>query len=358
MTLITRIRRLSVPKTVSRRRDRAHPASMPMRLQRYLIASAGAFAVSLLALTGAAGALAQSFPGKAVTIVVPFAPGSVTDQAARAFADDFSVELKTPVIVDNRPGAAQSIAGAMVARAPADGHTLFFANLPAIVPPSIQSKLPYVGIRDFAPVANVLSFGFVLFTSPNLPARNLQEFIALLKADPSKYSFASGGVASPPHVIGEMFNIQIGVKTLHVPYKGANQVLPELMSDRISYAFLPTGGMEFARSGKVKSFAVAADKRDADFPELKTFTEAGLPGFNARASFVLVAPKQTPADVLAKLNAAANKVLSGSNFYPKVKSIGGVEVSSPATSAQVGSLIAAEEARWDAVVKKASIVLE
>jgi tripartite-type tricarboxylate transporter receptor subunit TctC len=337
MTPNTCIHRPAVPNTLSRRT---------------------ACAVALLALAGAGGALAQSFPGKAVTIVVPFAPGSVTDQAARAFADDLSVELKTPVIVDNRPGAAQSIAGAMVARAPADGHTLFFANLPAIVPPSIQSKLPYVGIRDFAPVANVLSFGFVLFTSPNVPARNLQEFIALLKANPSKYSFASGGVASPPHVIGEMFNIQIGVKTLHVPYRGANQVLPELMSDRISYAFLPTGGMEFARSGKVKSFAVAADKRDADFPELPTFTEAGLPGFNARASFVLVAPKQTPADVLAKLNAAANKVLSGSNFYPKVKSIGGVEVAKPATSAQVGSLIAAEEARWDEVVKKAGIVLE
>ncbi len=337
MTPITRTPRPSATRTVSRR---------------------SACAVALLALAGAGSALAQQFPARAVTIVVPFAPGSVTDQAARAFADDLSTELKTPVIVDNRPGAAQSIAGAMVARAPADGHTLFFANLPAIVPPSIQSKLPYTGIRDFAPVANVLSFGFVLFTSPNVPARNLQEFIALLKANPAKYTFASGGVASPPHVIGEMFNIQIGVKTLHVPYKGANQVLPELMADRISYAFLPTGGMEFARAGKVKSFAVAADRRDGDFPELPTFTEAGLPGFNARASFVLVAPKQTPADVVAKLNAAANKVLAGSNFYPKVKSIGGVQVYPPATSAQAGAIIAAEEARWDDVVKKAGIVLE
>lgn len=344
MTLITRIRP-------------PHPANSDMPRRRW-IASASAIALGCLALAGTGAALAQAFPAKAVTIVVPFAPGSVTDQAARAFADDLSAELKTPVIVDNRPGAAQSIAGAMVARAPADGHTLFFANLPAIVPPSIQSKLPYNGVRDFAPVSNVLSFGFVLFTSPNVPARNLQEFIALVKANPGKYTFASGGVASPPHVIGEMFNIQIGVKTLHVPYKGANQVLPELMSDRISYAFLPTGGMEFARSGKVKSFAVAADRRDGDFPELPTFTEAGLPGFNARASFVLVAPKQTPSDVLAKLNAAANKVLSGGNFYPKVKSIGGVEVAAPATPAQVASSIAAEEARWDAVVKKAGIVLE
>ncbi|RYZ01071.1 MAG: hypothetical protein EOO24_15575, partial [Comamonadaceae bacterium] len=231
-------------------------------------------------------------------------------------------------------------------------------NLPAIVPPSLQAKLSYVGIRDFAPIANVLSFGFVLFTSPQIPARNLQEFVALLKADPDKYSFGSGGVASPPHVIGEMFNSQIGVKTLHVPYKGANQVLLELVADRVSYAFLPTGGMEFVRAGKMKSMGVASPRRDPEFPELSTITEAGVSGFNARAKFVLVAPRQTPADIVARLNAAANKVLAGSTFHAKVKSIGGVEVSPPATSAQAGALIAEEEARWDAVIKKAGIVLE
>jgi tripartite-type tricarboxylate transporter receptor subunit TctC len=327
-------------------------ASLHRRVRRLCLV------VPLIALTGAGAAMAQAFPSKPITLIVPFAAGSPTDMAARAFADDLGPALNTPVLVDNRPGAAQSIAGAMVARAPADGYTLLFANLPAIVPPSIQAKLPYAGIRDFAPVANVMSFGFVLFTSPNVPARNLQEFVALLKADPNKYAFGSGGVASPPHVIGEMFNGQIGVKTVHVPFRGANQVLLELVADRVSYAFLPTGGMEFVKSGKLKALGVASDKRDADHADLPTMNEAGVRGFVARARFVLVAPKQTPADVIAKLNAASNKVLSGTTFYGKVKSIGGVEVPAPATPAQVGALIADDEARWDGVVKKAGIVLE
>ncbi|RYY70758.1 MAG: tripartite tricarboxylate transporter substrate binding protein, partial [Comamonadaceae bacterium] len=326
---MTSIARSTCPSTDHHALRRRAPAQAPARRavrMRHAMAAIVASVAAIASLLGTGSALAQTFPSRPVTIVVPFAPGSPTDMAARAFAEDFGTALGTPVVVDNRPGAAQSIAGAFVARAPADGYTLLFANLPAIVPPSIQAKLPYVGIRDFAPIANVLSFGFVLFTSPQLPARNLQEFVALLKANPDKYSFGSGGVASPPHVIGEMFNSQIGVRTLHVPYKGANQVLLELVADRVSYAFLPTGGMEFVRAGKMKSFGVASEKRDVDFPELPTISEAGVSGFSARARFVLVAPKQTPPDVVTKLNAASNKVLAGSTFYPKVKSIGGVEV--------------------------------
>ena len=313
---------------------------------------------ALCALLGPTSAMAQAFPAKALTLVVPFAPGSPTDLAARAFGEELGATLHTTVIIDNRPGAAQSIAGTLVARAPADGHTLLFANLPAIVPPGLQAKLPYVGIRDFAPVANVMSFGFVLFTAPSVPARTLKEFVALLKAEPTKYTFGSGGVASPPHVIAEMFNSQVGVQALHVPFRGANQVFTELMADRVSYAFLPTGGMEFVRAGKLKSLGVASERRDVDVPDLPTIGEAGVSGFVARAKFVLVAPKQTPSDVIAKLNAASNKVLTGTTFYPKVKSIGGVEVPAPATPAQVGTLIAEDEARWDAVVKKAGIALE
>lgn len=303
-------------------------------------------------------AQAQTFPSKAVTIVVPFAPGSPTDAAARAFAAELGPALNTPVVVDNRPGAAQSIAGNMVARAPADGYTLLFANLPAFVPPSLQPSLAYVGIRDFAPVANVMSIGFMLFTSAQVPATNLKEFVALLKADPTKYTFGSGGLASPPHVIGELFNHQVGVKTLHIPYKGANLVLMDMVADRVSYAFLPTGAMEFVRNGKLKSLGIASERRDADFSDLPTMNEAGVPGFIARAKFVLVAPKQTPADVTAKLNAAANKVIASETFYAKVRTIGGVEVPKPATPAQVGTQIAEDEARWDASIKQAGVKFE
>jgi tripartite-type tricarboxylate transporter receptor subunit TctC len=303
-------------------------------------------------------ALAQGFPNKPVTIVVPFAAGSPTDAAARAFAVEFSEALSTPVVIDNRPGVAQSIAGAAVARARADGYTLLFANLPAVVPPSIQSGLPYVGIRDFAPISDIMTICYVLAASPNVPANNLKEFIALLKADPGKYSFGSSGLASPTQLVAEMFNNRIGVKPIHVPYKGANQIQLDLISDRVTYGFLPTGAMEFVRTGKLKSFGLASDTRDVSYPELPTMSEAGLPGFTVSIRFVLVAPKQTPADVAGKLNAAANKVISNDTFYPKVKSIGGVQISKPATPAQVGTTIKNDEAHWADVVKKAEIVLE
>lgn len=316
-----------------------------------------AFAMIFGVLNGGA-ALAQGFPNKPVTIVVPFAAGSPTDAAARAFAIDFGVALNTPVVIDNRPGAAQSIAGALVARAPADGYTLMFANLPAVVPPSIQAKLTYMGIRDFSPVSDVMTIRYVLAVASSVPASNLKEFIALLKANPDKYSFGSSGLASPTHLVAEMFNSRIGVKPLHVPYKGANQIQLDLISDRVSYGFLPTGVMEFVHGGKLKALGVASETRDATYTELSTMSEAGLPGFTASIRFVLVAPKQTPVDVIAKLNTAANKVIASEAFYPKVKSIGGVVVSKPATPAQVGTTIANDEAHWADVVKKAEIVLE
>ncbi len=303
-------------------------------------------------------ALAQVGTSRPITIVVPFAAGSPTDVAARAFAMDFGAVLNTTVIVDNRPGANQTIAAASVARAQPDGTTLLFANLPAVVPPSIRSKLPYKGMRDFTPVADIMTIGFMLVASPNVPAGNLKEFIAMLKADPAKYSYGSSGIATPIHLMAEMFNGAIGVKTLHVPYKGGNQVQLDLVSDRVTYAFLPTGSMQYVRGGKLKGFGLAADKRDPDYPELPTMAEAGLPNFTATVKFVLVGPKQMPAEVLSRLNAAANKVVASDAFYAKVRSVGGVEVSRPSTPAQVGAAIADDETKWDNLVRKANIDLE
>jgi tripartite-type tricarboxylate transporter receptor subunit TctC len=301
---------------------------------------------------------AQAQSGKPITIVVPFVAGSPTDVAARAFAQDFGTALNTTVIVDNRPGANQTVAGASVARAQPDGTTLLFANLPAVVPPSIRSKLPYAGIRDFTPVSDVMTIGFILVASPQVPAGNLREFMALLKADPGKFSYGSSGIATPIHLMAEMFNKEVGVRTLHVPYKGGNQVQLDLMTDRITYAFLPTGSMEYVRAGKLKTFGLAADRRDPDHPDVPTMAEGGLPNFKATVKFVLVGPRQMPADVVVRLNAAANKVVASDAFLSKVRSVGGVELGKPATPAQVGAAIAAEEARWDEVVRRSNIALE
>ncbi|EJL72315.1 hypothetical protein PMI12_04059 [Variovorax sp. CF313] len=315
-------------------------------------------AIALAFLSFSTFALAQGFPSRPVTIVVPFVAGSPTDVAARAFATDFSLALNTPVVIDNRPGANQTIAGGYVARSVPDGYTLFFANLPAVAPPSIQASLPYKGIRDFAAISDIMTIGFILVTSPDVPATSLKEFVALLKADPSKYAYGSSGISTPIHLMAEMFNKEIGIKTLHVPYKGGNQVQIDMMANRVTYAFLPTGSMEYVRAGKLKTFGVASEKRDPAYPDIPTMEEGGLRSFKATVRFVLVAPKQTPSDVVGKLNAAANKVLSSEAFYTRVKSVGGVEMSRPATPSQVAAQIAGEEAKWDALVKKAEIQLE
>jgi tripartite-type tricarboxylate transporter receptor subunit TctC len=313
---------------------------------------------ALAALAFAGPTMAEGFPSRPVTIVVPFVAGSPTDVAARAFAVDYAEALGTSVIVENRPGANQTIAGTYVARATPDGYTLFFANLPAVVPPSILSSLPYKGIRDFAPVSDIMTIGFILVTAPDVKARTLQDFIAMLKADPEKYSYGSSGISTPIHLMAEMFNKEIGVKTLHVPYKGGNQVQMDLMSDRLTYAFLPTGSMDYVRSGKLKTFGVASEKRDPDYPDLPTLDEGGMRNFKATVRFVLVAPKKTPAEVVDKLNAAANKVIGSEAFFNRVRPVGGVVLSKPATPAQVGARIAEEEGSWDALVKKADIQLE
>lgn len=317
-----------------------------------------ALSVVFLVACGTRAARADTFPNRTITIVVPFTAGSPTDVVARAFAADLSEDLGNAVIVENRPGANQVIAGSYVWRAKPDGYTLYFVNIPAIVPPSIQANLPYHGVSDFAGVSDVLKIGFMLVTAPNVPATNLKEFIAMLRADPSKYSFGSSGIATTIHLVAEIFNNTIGVKVTHVPYKGGNQVQLDLLSSRITYAFLPTGSMDYVRVGKLKGFAYAAAKRDPAYPELPTMEEAGLPNFKATVDFVLVAPKQTPADVIARLNGSANKILAGDKFYNQVKSLGGVQVSQPASPAQVKAYINSEEARWNDLVNTANIKLE
>lgn len=216
----------------------------------------------LLALLLTTVSQAQSLAARPITLVAPFQAGSPTDLVARALGDDLSRMLGTPVIVDNRPGASQTVAGSLVARAPADGHTLFLANLPAVVAPSIQAKLPYAGIRDFAAIAHVADVKLMLALAPGVPATNLKEFMALLRADPTRYPFFSSAVGSPIHMLAEMLNLRIGARTVHVPYKGVPSILPDLMAGRVAYGFLQVGAMEHARTGKIKALALLARSRD------------------------------------------------------------------------------------------------
>lgn len=299
---------------------------------------------------------AQTMTSRPTTLVVPFQAGSPTDLVARALANDLTEMIGSPVIVDNRPGASQTVAGIFVARAPADGHTLFLANLPAVVAPSVQRSLPYTGIRDFAAIAHVADVSLILALAPSVPATNLNDFIALLRANPSSYPYFSAGVGSPIHMLTEVFNLESGVHTVHVPYKGVPAILPDLMAGRVAYGFLQVGAMEYVRSNKIKALGLVARNRDPLYPELPTIAEAGMSNFTYTVPYVLVAAKGTPSADIARLNAATNKIIASERFRSKLKGIG-VQIAQPNNPAQAADFIAAEEKRWDDLLKAANITL-
>lgn len=312
----------------------------------------------VLSVLGFSGVHAQTYPSRPVTLVLAFAPGSLSDTIARQLANDLAPILKQPVVVENKPGGSQTIAGSHVARARPDGYTIYMANMPAVVAPSIQAGLPFQGVRDFAPVALGVSVKLLLYVSPGTPARNLNEFIALLRANPGKYNYGTSGIATPIHLVAEMFNGQAGVSTVHVPYKGSNEVLQALLSNQIAFAFVGFDGMQHVRAGNLKAMGIASAKRDASAPDVPTLDEAGLPGFRASVDFVVVAPKGTPADAITKLNDALNQVTASESFAARIRQIGGMEIAAPGTPLQAGAYIASQEAKWDAIVKAANIKLE
>jgi tripartite-type tricarboxylate transporter receptor subunit TctC len=300
---------------------------------------------------------AQSPSDKPITLVVAFAAGTPADIFARTIADDLQVSLKRTVIVDNRPGANQVIAAAQVARSPADGQTLLLMAEPAVIPPSILKSQPFSSMADFEAVAHLLSLPVVLMTAPNMPVSNLRELIALLKANPGKYSFATTGVGSPTHLFMEQIHKEAGIKAVHVPYKSYPSSMTDTMSDVIHYSFAPISAMEFVKQGRLKAIALSSLARDPDFPTLPTFDESGMKGFEASLNYYILAPKGTPSKIVGQLNTTINAAVASPTFAAKVKPIGGVVIATPKTPVQARALLAREEQRWTDLVKTQNIDL-
>lgn len=306
----------------------------------------------ILASSGIAKA---AFPDRPITIVIPFTSGSATDTLARVLNDGLSKELGVPVIVDIKPGASQTIAGRYVANAKADGYTLLLANLPAVLAPSVKKDLPYRGIRDFSPVARLISQDVMLVVSNKSAATSLSEFIQLLKENPDKFSYGSSGIASPIHLFVEMFNDKAGVKAVHIPYKGSQETRLAILSNQIDYSFTGLNAIDMVQNGKMKAFGIASNQRNTKFPDIPTLSEQGLSGLDLAVEYVIVAPKGTPDQVVDILNKAIYKISGTEEFYSSVLSLGGVRVAPPSTPAQVGKWISQEERKWDEVVERAAI---
>ena len=281
-----------------------------------------AFAAVVVTLIGLGTASAQSWPSRPIKMVVPFPPGGSTDIIGRLAADQLSRDLGQPVVVENVGGAAGAIGTMQVKKAPPDGYTLAIATVSTmIVYQSAQAK-PEYSVEDFVPITNIASMPNVLSVGPTIKAKDLKELIVLLKADPGKYTFATSGIGSINHLLGESFQAYAGVKLVHVPYKGSGPGMQGVMGGQVDMIFDQFPSSKGAiDGGKLRGIGIISPQRVPDY-DIMTMEEAGLKGFTDEAWYGLLAPGKTPPDVVAKLGDAMHKVIANPEFRAKVEKIG------------------------------------
>lgn len=279
--------------------------------------------VALAAATLCGSALAQTYPSKPITMVVPFSPGGATDIMSRLLAERLNKRLGQPVLVENRPGAGTMIASEYVAKAPADGYTLLIAASSLGIAPSLYKKVNYDPIKDFAPVSQVASVVHVLVVHPTLPVKNVGELITWLKANPAKANYGSVGAGTSTHLEAELFNSVAGVKMEHIPYKGSAPALTDLIGGQLQVMFdAYASSGPFIKDGKVRLLAVTTAQRSKSLPDTPTVAESGLPGYEAMPWLGLVAPAGTPAPVVNKLYAELHEVLNEPEVQDKFRALG------------------------------------
>ncbi len=310
---------------------------------------------------GAAGALAwtaaspaaraqETFPDRPIHLVIPFPPGGPTDLFGRLVAGKLGDVLAQQIVVDNRPGAAGIIACEAVAKSRPDGYTLLFGTAATHgINASLYRKLPYHPLRDFSPVAFVGVVPSVLLVPPTMPA-TLREFLDELRAHPGKYTYGSSGSGTTNHLAGEMLNAAARVQARHVPYKGSAPAMQDLLGGQIDFMFETFGvAMPHLQSGRLRAVAVAWKRRSTAAPDVPTFGEAGLEGFEASTWNVVMAPAGTPAPIVARLNGAVNEVMRDAGVKERLVKLGiaGVDDSTPQSTADT---IASEIERWGKAV--------
>jgi tripartite-type tricarboxylate transporter receptor subunit TctC len=307
--------------------------------------------LALVALTclPALAAQAQDYPTKPVKWVVAYPPGGTTDILARIMGQALSERLGQQFVIDNRPGAGNNIGTEVVVNSAPDGYTILLANPANGINATLYKRLPFNFLRDIAPVAGITRVPNVMETNPNFPAKTVAEFIAYGKANPGKINMASSGNGTSVHLSGELFMAMTGIKMTHVPYRGANPALTDLIGGTVDVIFdnLPSS-VEFIRGGKLRALAVTTDKRNAALPEVPTVADT-VPGYEASAWFGIGAPKNTPLEIIAKLNKAVNDALADPKMKAKLADLGGIPM--PGSPADFGKVMADETAKWEKVVK-------
>jgi len=308
-------------------------------------------------LTAATGALAQAWPTKPVTLMVPFAPGGTTDIVARPFAQAFSEEFGQSFVVDNRAGAGGTLAAGIAARAAPDGYTLFVATVAHTMATSLYKQLPYDFEQDFVPITTLASVPNILIVNPSVPAKSVQELVAYAKANPGKLSYGSAGNGSTEHLSAELFKSMTGVDMLHIPYKGGAPMMADLIGGQIQLAIETSGSATpHIRAGKVRALAVTTSTRSSAFPELPTLTESGLKGYEVTTWYAILAPKGTPSEITARLYNAVVKILKTPDMKQRLEQFGGEP--GGLTPDQFTGFIKSETAKWSKVVKESKATVD
>ena len=311
--------------------------------------------LGVAALIAAGAATAQPFPSKPVRLVSPYPPAGVNDLLARILAPKLSEFLGQPVVVENRAGATGNIGAEIVARSPADGHTLLMGqagNLTINV--SLMAKMPFDPVRDFAPITLVAATPNVLVVHPSLPVKSVKDLVALAKAKPGMINYATSGIGSPGHLAAELLNKSAGIKMIHIPYKGAAPALADVIAGNAHLYFTsPASAMPFMPSGRLRMVAVASLKRSALLPDLPTVAEAGYPDFDVSSWWGVVAPAATPREVVLRLHAELLRVIALPETRTKITELGAEIVTN--TPEQFAAYIKAETAKWAKLIREVGV---
>jgi tripartite-type tricarboxylate transporter receptor subunit TctC len=321
-----------------------------MRICKTLLAVAASFAV-------VAAAWAQSYPTRSIRLIVPFAAGGSTDIIARLTAEQMRKDLGQPVVVENVGGAAGALGTLQLKNAAPDGYTLGIATVSTmIVYPAAHPK-PEYSLDDFVPITNIASMPNLISVSPKVPANNLTELIALLKASPDKYSYATSGVGSINHMLGESFQAYSGTKIVHIPYKGSGPAMQDVMGGQVDMIFdqFPSS-KTFVDSGKLKGIGAISPQKIPGYPNIMTMEDAGMKGFVDEAWYGLLAPGKVPPEVVAKLNETMKKVMANPELRQKLEQIGARPVGNSST--EFTAQVKGEIDRMKKLVKERNIKLQ
>ena len=299
-------------------------------------------------------AQAQEYPNRVVKIIVPFAPGGPSDIIARLLSQKLSENLGKSFIVENKPGGSANIGIAQVAKSPADGYTLLLVSSSFVINPSLFSNPGFDVFKDFAPVALPVSSPNILVAHPSFPAKNMREFIQILKANPGKYDYASPGNGTGPHLSAELVVLKAGVDMKHIPYNGGGPALQAVLGNQVPFGLsaLPPA-MSQVNSGKLIALALTSKSRIASLPNVPTIAESGFPDFEGDTQQFIVAPSGTPKAIIEVLNSEISKIVSAPDMKERLTSMGYL-ISTPNPD-QTGQIIKTEVDKWSKVIKSAKI---